>query len=205
MVELGAEKIAQAVLHVIGARRGADRTAAASRPPTAHCRASCGKSRPARCSFASASPTPAQWATFGLRGHTPSRKLMIAAGRPASVPSASPLRFLTGCGQMMPCVGKMRHQAEKERQIVDRHALFIQRQDETIRTWCAAGSWNSRRLRRCPCRTAVRRCRSRQKVRKLVGGDVGIDRHALVTAASGRSERGSGKNSFSSAADTVST
>ena len=43
-----------------------------------------GKSRPARCMLASPSPTPAQCAAVGRRGHMPSRKLMIAAGRPAS-------------------------------------------------------------------------------------------------------------------------
>src|SRR6202011_3537843 len=44
-----------------------------------------------------------------------------------------------------------------------------------------------------------------KELRKLVGGDVGIDRHCDYSAASGRSERGNGKNSFSSAAETVST
>ena len=45
-----------------------------------------------------------------------------------------------------------------------------------------------------------------QEIRKLVGGNVGVDRHAVYSAAaSGRTERGSGKNSFSSAAETVST
>ena len=44
-----------------------------------------------------------------------------------------------------------------------------------------------------------------QEFRKLVGGDVGVNRHGGYSAASGRSERGSGKNSFSSAAETVST
>ena len=43
-----------------------------------------------------------------------------------------------------------------------------------------------------------------EEFRKLVGGNVGVDRHG-VYAASGRSERGNGKNSFSSAAETVST
>ncbi len=44
-----------------------------------------------------------------------------------------------------------------------------------------------------------------QEFRKLVGGDVGVNRHRSYSAASGRSERGNGKNSFSSAAETVST
>ncbi len=36
------------------------------------------------------------------RIHMPSRKVTIAAGRPASLPSVSPSRSCTGCGQMMP-------------------------------------------------------------------------------------------------------
>ena len=58
---------------------------------------------------------------------------MIAAGRPASVPSASPPRFFTGCGQTDAASGEMRHQAEEERQIALGDALFIQRQDEMSR------------------------------------------------------------------------
>ena len=49
-----------------------------------------------------------------------------------------------------------------------------------------------------------------QELREVFGGDVGVNRHDRTLmgkpqAASGRSERGSGKNSFSSAAETVST
>ena len=44
-----------------------------------------------------------------------------------------------------------------------------------------------------------------EEFRKLFGGDVGVNRHRDYSAASGRSDRGSGKNSFSSAAETVST
>ena len=44
-----------------------------------------------------------------------------------------------------------------------------------------------------------------KEFRKLVGGNVGVNRHRGYSAASGRSDRGNGKNSFSSAAETVST
>ncbi len=45
-----------------------------------------------------------------------------------------------------------------------------------------------------------------QEVREIIGGNVGIDRHRDYDLGGvGRTERGSGKNSFSSAADTVST
>ena len=49
--------------------------------------------------------------------------------------------------------------------------------------------------------------RTYQHFREIFGGNVGVDRHMVYSAAaaSGRSERGSGKNSFSSAAETVST
>src|SRR5260370_30084154 len=61
---------------------------------------------PARCIFASASPTPAQCVAFGLRGQMPSRKLMIAAGRPADVFKDSPLLFLARGGQLIPFVAR---------------------------------------------------------------------------------------------------
>src|SRR5262249_54833087 len=99
----------------------------------------------------------------------------------------------------------MRHQAEEERQIVPVDALFIQRQDER------------------PCRGVQQEVGildafgdalvgqqfadvvTLEEFRKLIGGDVGVNRHGGYSAASGRSDRGNGKNSFSSAAETVST
>ena len=45
---------------------------------------------------------------------------MIAAGRPASALSASPLLFFTGCGQSMPWEARCVIRAEKERQIAVR-------------------------------------------------------------------------------------
>ena len=129
---------------------------------------------------------------------------MIAAGRPASVPSASPLRVVTGCGQLMPCPCQMRHQAEEERQIVQCDALFIQREKEI----------SGRRVQQeigildafgdALVGQQFADVVTLKEIRKLFGGDVGIHRHGTY-AASGRSERGSGKNSFSSAAETVST
>ena len=78
-----------------------------------------GKSRPARCMRASAWPTPAQCAALGLRGQTPSRKLMMAAGRPDRLLSASPLLSFTGSGQLMPrearCVIRARKNGRSSR------------------------------------------------------------------------------------------
>lgn len=99
----------------------------------------------------------------------------------------------------------MRHQAEKERQIAFRDALLIQGEDEIsgrgvqqeVGILDALG--NALVGQHFPDVVLV------QKFRKLVGGDVGVDRHRDYSAASGRSERGNGKNSFSSAAETVST
>ncbi len=63
--------------------------------------------------------------------------------------------------------GEMLHQAEEERQVVLFDALFVERQDQRRPWWCAAGSWNSRRLRQCPCRKAAcrRHTRSRNRFR----------------------------------------
>ena len=88
-----------------------------------------GKSRPARCIFASASPTPAQCAAFGRRGHMPSRKLMIAAGRSGERRidrAAAVLRRLRAAHAVL---GEMRHQRQEVRQVVLRHALLIERED----------------------------------------------------------------------------
>jgi len=83
MIEFAPDEIVQAGLDAVDARR----RQLEQRPPaltdSGFFRNS-GKSWPARCMLASARPTPAQCAAFGRRGHTPSRKLMIAAGRPAS-------------------------------------------------------------------------------------------------------------------------
>ena len=104
----------------------------------------------------------AQWAALGRRIHMPSRKVTIAAGRPASRPSASPLRLLHRLRAGEAARRQMLHQAEEERQVARRHALLVERQDEVAAAGCAAGSSSSRRLRRCPCRRAARRDRSRR-------------------------------------------
>src|ERR1700716_1312951 len=84
------------------------------------------KSRPARCIFASAWPTPAQCATLGFRGQMPSRKLMMPAGQRAQRLAAFiPERLRTDDA----AAGEMRHEPEKKRQLIPGDALFIQRQD----------------------------------------------------------------------------
>jgi hypothetical protein len=99
---------------------------------------------------------------------------------------------------------QMRHQAEKERQIAQAHALFIQREKEIS---CRGVQHEIRILDAFGDALVGQQFAdvvTAQKFRKLFGGDVGVHRHGSY-AASGRSERGNGKNSFSSAAETVST
>src|SRR6185437_7847135 len=102
-------------------------------------------------------------------------------------------------------VGKMRHQAEEERQVVPRHPLFIQRQDERAARCVQQEVGVLDALGDALVGAKLADVVMAEKFRKFVGGDVGIDRHCDYSAASGRSERGNGKNSFSSAAETVST
>ena len=137
----------------------------------------------------------------------PSRKVTIAAGRPASVPSTPPCVFLTGCGQVSAARRQMLHQAEKERQVVRRDALFIQREDEMagravheeIGILDALGDalvgqqFADARNRRESGRARRRRRRYRRPSK------------AYSAAWFSRSGRGSGKNMPSSAAEMVST
>ena len=86
----------------VGAGARLRRTGRAKRRGPRHCGRCRAKSAPARCSLPSASPTAAQRRTLGLLRHMPSRKVTIAAGRPAIRPSAPPCLLLTGCGQVKP-------------------------------------------------------------------------------------------------------
>ena len=52
-------------------------------------------------------------ATLGRRIHMPSRKVTIAAGRPASLPKTLPAPFFTGCGQVMPRLARCSISARK--------------------------------------------------------------------------------------------
>src|ERR1700758_3626665 len=101
-------------------------------------------------------------------------------------------------------LGQMRHQAEKEWQVASRDALLIERQDEGPRGGVQQEVGILDPLGDALVGQEVAEVVLAQIRGKLVGGDIGVDRHELY-AASGRTERGSGKNSFSSAADTVST
>src|SRR3984893_16861556 len=101
--------------------------------------------------------------------------------------------------------GQMRHQAEKERQVAFRDALFIQRQDEMAGGGVQQEVGILDALGDALVGQQLADVVMGQKSRQLLGGDVGVNRHRNYSAASGRSERGSGKNSFSSAAETVST
>ena len=53
----------------------------------------------------------------GRRIHMPSRKVTIAAGRPASLPSMSPFAVLDRLRAGDAAAGEMLHQAEEERQV----------------------------------------------------------------------------------------
>ncbi len=101
--------------------------------------------------------------------------------------------------------GEMRHQAEKEWQIALGDALLIQGQDERSGRGVQQEVGIFHALGDALVGQQSADVVMAQKLRKLVGGDVGINRHRVYSAASGRSERGNGKNSFSSAAETVST
>ena len=107
IIELARDEVAQARLHVVGATSGEIEQRPPARRPTAHWRATSQNSAPARCIFASPSPTPAQCAAFGLP-----RPDAFEKGddrrRPARTARRAPRRFLffTGCGQVMPCAAR---------------------------------------------------------------------------------------------------
>src|SRR6266699_1531462 len=100
---------------------------------------------------------------------------------------------------------QMRHQAQKIRQVVRRHALLIKRENKISDAGVQQEVGILDALGDALVGQQLANVVTPQEFRKLVGGDVGVDRHRDYAAASGRSERGSGKNSFSSAAETVST
>ena len=164
-----------------------------------------GKSRPARCMRASAWPTPAQCAALGLRGQMPSRKLMMAAGRPASVAERLAAPVLDRQRTADAAAGEMRHQREKKRQVALGDALLIQRQDEIAGRAVQQEVGILHALGDALVGQEFAEIVGFEEFRELFGGDVGVNRHRDYSAASGRSDRGSGKNSFSSAAETVST
>src|ERR1700761_8491699 len=101
--------------------------------------------------------------------------------------------------------GEMRHQAEEKRQVAPRHPLLIQGQDERAGRGVQQEVGVLDALGDALVGQEIADVVMPEEFRKFVGGDVGIDRHKTYSAASGRSERGNGKNSFSSAAETVST
>ena len=119
--------------------------------------------------------------------------------------SASPFRFLTGSGQLMPRLARCVISAEKERQVALGDALLIQRQDEIAGRAVQQEVGILDALGDALVGQQFAEIVGLEEFRKLVGGDVGVNRHRDYSAASGRSDRGSGKNSFSSAAETVST
>src|SRR5260370_195692 len=98
----------------------------------------------------------------------------------------------------------MGHQPEKKRQVAFRDALLVQGEDEISGRGVQQEVGILDALGDALVGQEFADVVLVQEFRKFVGGDVGVDRHGIY-AASGRSERGNGKNSFSSAAETVST
>src|SRR5258706_8374785 len=98
----------------------------------------------------------------------------------------------------------MGHQPEKKRQVAFRDPLLVQGEDEISGRGVQQEVGILHALGDALVGQQFADVVSDEEFRKLVGGDVGVDRHGIY-AASGRSERGNGKNSFSSAAETVST
>ncbi len=104
---------------------------------------------------------PAQCAAVGRRGRTPSRKVMIAAGRPGQRGQRprrarffDRLRAVDAARRPDAPSGRGRR-ADRPRPRASRTASGCR-----CPAWCARRKLSSPRPRRCPCRTAVRRCRS---------------------------------------------
>src|SRR2546427_6024481 len=103
-------------------------------------------------------------------------------------------------------LGQMRHQRKEVRQVIHRHALFVEREDERALAGMQQEVGILDALGDALVGEQLADVVAFQELREVFSGDVGVNRHRdYSAAASGRSERGSGKNSFSSAADTVST
>src|SRR5262249_25622855 len=102
-------------------------------------------------------------------------------------------------------LGEMRHQRQEVRQIALRHALLIEREDVGAlrRVHQEVGILDA--LGDALVGEQFADVVTSKEFRKLFGCDVGVNRHGKTYAASGRTERGSGNTSFSSAAETVST
>jgi len=111
----------------------------------------------------------------------------MAAGRPASQPSALPSRARTGCGQLSPRRGQMFHQAEKERQVRLVHALLVEREDEGafLRAQQIVGVFDA--LGDALQREHGAEIVGGQKLRQILVRDFGIDGHGLLRR-SGRRE-----------------
>ena len=96
-------------------------------------RAVCAKLSPATCSCASASPTAAQCSARGRRTHMPSRKVMMRGRASGELAQRPPLAVVHRQRAIDAARRKVLHQAEEEGQVVRRHALLVERQDEAAR------------------------------------------------------------------------
>ena len=127
-------------------------------------------------------------------------------GRPPGEPAEHPaVAILDRLRAIEPARGEMFHQSEEERQVVGSDPLLIERQDEIA----AIGVQQEVRVL-----DAFGNALVRQQLAELVAGEAGsqilgrdvrVDGHAAYPAAAPlRSGRGSGKNTSSLAAETVS-
>ena len=130
---------------------------------------------------------------------------MIAAGRPGQLAVDLALAIPRRLRTTHAALGQMRHQRQEVRQIIHRHALFIEREDERALAGMQQEVGILDALGDALVGEQLADVVAFEELREVFGGDVGVNRHEEPQAASGRSERGSGKNSFSSAAETVST
>jgi len=91
--------------------------------------------------------------------------------------STSPLLFFSGCGQEDAARGEVSHQAEKKRQVAFGDALLVQRQDEISGRGVEQEIGILHALGDALVGQQLADVVSLQEIRKLVGGDVGVDRH----------------------------
>ena len=152
--------------------------------------------------------------TVGRRIHMPSRKVTIAAGRPASSPMTAPFRRLTGSGQLMPLRSRCCISADEKRQVLALYALFVERQDvgaarrleQEVRVLDALGN--------ALAGHELADLIVAQERAELVVGDFGVDRHVEGAFVDDRYQRQEPLRAgpaareirrFSSAVTTVST
>ena len=105
---------------------------------------------------------------------------MMAAGRPASVLSASPHLFCSGCGQEMPRAARCVIRPRKNGRSSSRDALLIQRQDEIAGRGMQQEVGILDALGDALVGQQFADLVTCKEIRKLVGGNVGVNRHGRL-------------------------